>query len=252
MKTINSIVKSIKRNAKSCRKVLLQALLVINIPFFGGACGALGSCLVASSALLLSSCSEDDNTTEEYPNWQATNANYWNSLYTTTRQRISSGDASWKIIKNYSIEDTLNTGMNTDYIIVNVLKEGTGSGSPLYTDSVRVRYTGRLLPSTSYKDGYVFDTTNPNGLDDSQAAVTDFVVSGVVDGFSTALQHMHIGDQWEVYIPWTLGYGTKQSSSSNIPAYSVLRFTISLVAYSRGSKLPDFNAKPGHIEWVTE
>lgn len=202
--------------------------------------------------LLFSSCSEDDNTIEEFPNWQEANANYWNSLYSTTQQKVSSGDASWKIIKNFSIEDTLNTGKNTDYIIVNVLKNGTGSGCPIYTDSVRVRYTGRLLPSASYSEGYIFDTTNPNGIDDSQAAVADFVVSNVVDGFSTALQHMHIGDKWEVYIPWTLGYGTTQSASSSIPPYSVLRFTISLVAYSRSGNLPDFNAKPGNVEWVTE
>lgn len=202
--------------------------------------------------LLFSSCSEDDNTIEEFPNWQETNANYWNSLYSITQQKVSSGDASWKIIKNFSIEDTLNTGKNTDYIIVNVLKNGTGSGCPIYTDSVRVRYTGRLLPSASYSEGYIFDTTTPNGIDDSQAAVADFVVSNVVDGFSTALQHMHIGDKWEVYIPWTLGYGTTQSASSSIPPYSVLRFTISLVAYSRSGNLPDFNAKPGNVEWVTE
>lgn len=202
--------------------------------------------------LLFSSCSEDDNTIEEFPNWQETNANYWNSLYSTTQQKVSSGDASWKIIKNFSIEDTLNTGKNTDYIIVNVLKKGTGSGCPIYTDSVRVRYTGRLLPSASYSEGYIFDTTNPNGIDDSQAAVADFVVSDVVDGFSTALQHMHIGDKWEVYIPWTLGYGITQSASSSIPPYSVLRFIISLVAYSRSGNLPDFNAKPGNVEWVTE
>lgn len=202
--------------------------------------------------LLFSSCSEDDNTIEEFPNWQEANANYWNSLYSTTQQKVSSGDASWKIIKNFSIEDTLNTGKNTDYIIVNVLKNGTGSGCPIYTDSVRVRYTGRLLPSASYSEGYIFDTTNPNGIDDSQAAVADFVVSNVVDGFSTALQYMHIGDKWEVYIPWTLGYGTTQSASSSIPPYSVLRFTISLVAYSRSGNLPDFNAKPGNVEWVTE
>lgn len=204
--------------------------------------------------MLFSSCSEDDNITEEFPNWQETNANYWNNLYTTTLQKVSAGDASWKIIKNFSIEDSLNTGKNTDYIIVNVLNKGTGSGCPLYTDSVRVRYTGKLLPSTSYSEGYVFDTTNPDGIDDSQAAVADFAVNGgLVDGFTTALQHMHIGDKWEVYMPWTLGYGATESASGSIPAYSVLRFTISLVAYSHvGTSLPDFNAKPNKIGWVTE
>lgn len=213
----------------------------------------IGLLSIIGLLLPLVSCSEDDNTQEEYPNWQNANATYWNNLYSTTQQRISSGDTSWKIIKDYSLEDSLNTGRNTDYIIVNVLKEGTGSGSPLYTDSIRVRYTGRLLPSTSYTDGYIFDTTNSNNVPDSQAGVADFAVSGLVSGFQTAVQHMHIGDEWEVYIPWTLGYGDTQSSTSSIPAYSVLRFTISLVAYSRaGSKLPDFKAKRNNFVWVTE
>ena len=58
---------------------------------------------------------------------------------------------------------------------------------------------------------------------------------------------MHIGDKWLVYVPWTLAYG--ESGSGSIPGYSVLRFTIQLVAYSReGSSLPKFKAKRGRYE----
>lgn len=191
---------------------------------------------VATLAFSLSSCSESDNTVEEYPDWQNTNVTYWNNLYTTTQSKVNGGDASWKIIKSFSIQDTLSSP-NTDYIIVNVLTEGKGSGCPIYTDSVRVRYTGQLLPSTSYSNGYVFDTTNKNNAADSIAGAADFKVSGLTSGFATAVQHMHIGDVWEVYIPWTLGYGTEGSSS--IPGYSVLRFRIQLIAYARaGASLP--------------
>ncbi len=192
---------------------------------------------VAALALSLSACSESDNTVEEYPNWENKNATYWDSLYTATQTKVNNGDTSWKIIKSFSIEDTLKSSPKTDYIIVNVQTAGKGSGCPIYTDSVRVRYTGRLLPSTSYPSGYIFDTTNYNNAVDSISGVADFKVSGLTSGFATAVQHMHIGDIWEVYIPWTLGYGTEASSS--IPAYSVLKFRIQLVAYARaGSKLP--------------
>lgn len=191
---------------------------------------------VAVLALALSSCSESDNAVEEYPDWQNTNTTYWNNLYSTTQSKVNSGDAAWKIIKNFSIEDTLSSP-NTDYIIVNVLTAGKGSGCPLYTDSVRVRYTGQLLPSTSYPSGYVFDTTNKNNAADSISGVADLKVSGLTSGFATAVQHMHIGDVWEVYIPWTLGYGSEGSTS--IPGYSVLKFRIQLVAYARaGASLP--------------
>lgn len=196
------------------------------------------------SLLAFTSCSEKEDTTDEYPDWQNTNATYWDNLYTQTLSRISSGDASWKMLRSFSLEDTLQVE-RTSYIIVNVLREGTGSGCPLYTDSVRVRYTGRLLPSTSYPNGYVFQTTSPDGTTEQTAGVADLPVNGLIDGFSTALQHMHIGDVWDVYIPWTLGYGVNASANNTIPAYSVLRFNISLVAYAHaGSSLPKFRIKP--------
>lgn len=189
--------------------------------------------------LLLSSCSEtDDSSAVEYPDWQNTNVTYWNNLYTTTQQKIAGGDTSWKILRNYSLEDSLSTLKPTDYLIVHVLEEGNGSGSPLYTDSVRVRHAGRLLPSTSYPNGYYFD--NNAGSVEDNAGVSDMACSGLV--FSTALMYMHIGDKWEVYVPWTIGYG--ESGNETIPGYSVLRFTVQLLAYSRaGSALPDFKAK---------
>ena len=141
--------------------------------------------------LLLASCSESDDTVEEYPDWQATNTTYWTNIVSKAQTAIASGDTSWKLYRNFSIEDSLSSAPITDYIVVNVLESGTGSGSPLYTDSVRVRYEGRLLPSTSYADGYVFDTTWPDGTTDATAGVADFLVSGLTDGFATAVQHMH-------------------------------------------------------------
>lgn len=207
------------------RKLTGKTMLLL--PFF-----------IAALVLSLSACSESDDTVEEYPNWENKNASYWDSLYTATQAKVSSGDSSWKIIKNFSLEDTL-TSSKTDYIIVNVQTAGKGSGSPLYTDSVRVRYTGQLLPSTSYPSGYIFGTTNYNEAADSISGTADFKVSGLTSGFATAVQHMHIGDVWMVYVPWTLGYGTDGSSS--IPGYSVLRFRIQLIAYARaGSKLPNW------------
>jgi len=197
--------------------------------------------------LLLASCSESDDTVEEYPDWQNKNTAYWTSTVSKAQAAIAKGDTSWKIFRNYSIEDTLSSAPITDYIVVNVLESGTGSGSPLYTDSVRVRYEGRLLPSTSYSNGYVFDTTWPDGTTDATAGVADFQVRVLTDGFATAVQHMHIGDKWLVYVPWTLAYG--ESGNSSIPGYSVLRFTIQLVAYSHaGSSLPPFKAKRGWYE----
>lgn len=200
----------------------------------------------------LSSCSEDDNEVEEFPDWQEYNEAYWNELYSTTEQKIASGDTSWKIIRNYSFTENA-VLENTDYIIVNVKEEGTGSGCPLYTDSVRVHYQGRLLPSTSYSAGYLFDSSWTGDFDARTAIPAKLAIDGVIDGWATALQNMHIGDHWVVYIPYTLAYGKSDyGTSTTIPGYSTLIFDITLVAYWRaGTSGPDFKSKQGGV-WIEE
>ena len=194
-----------------------------------------------SMPLLFTACSETEETQQEYPNWESTNTTYWNTLYTTTQSKISGGDTSWKLFKTYTKQDSI-SGVNTDYIIVHVKQAGTGSGTPFSTDSVSVRYTGQLLPSTSYPAGYIFDTTSPAGTTDATAGVAHMAINSLTDGFATALQHMHIGDKWDVYVPWTLAYGAK--GNKRIPGYSVLKSEISLLAYARaGSALPKFRVR---------
>lgn len=203
--------------------------------------------LLFAFLLLPVSCSEESDEVEEFPHWEKTNTDYWNNLYAETTQRIASGDTDWKILKKWSLPDTTQA-KNTQCIIVHVLNEGTGSGSPLYTDSVRVHYTGHLLPSTSYSEGYQFGTSFTNGSTAETSAPAQFLVSQLTDGFCTAVQHMHIGDKWEVYVPSDLGYGDTGNGSA-IPGHSVLVFDIQLVSYYRaGTDVPDFQAKPWHFE----
>lgn len=198
--------------------------------------------LFCCSPLLFVACGEEDDTVEEFPNWQERNQQYWDSLYSTAQALIASGDSTWKIYRSWSMPDSISLA-STYYIVVHVEEEGTGSGCPLYTDSVRVHYYGQLLPSTSYPEGYEFDSSySTDDHDRYTSAPVQFLVSSLSDGFATALQHMHIGDQWEVYVPWPLGYGV--SGSGSIPGYSVLRFNIYLQSYYRaGVDVPDFKAK---------
>lgn len=198
---------------------------------------------------LLSSCSESDNEEEEFPNWKKTNEQYFNNLYAMAKSSADMGDKSWKVIRQWSLEES--TAKDSyDYIVVNVLENGTGSGCPLYTDSVKVHYEGRLLPSTSYPDGYVFDKSFTGEFNPATALPAKFAVSGMIDGFTTALQYMHIGDRWKVYIPYQLGYGS--SASGSIPAYSTLVFDVTLVSYYRaGVEVPDSKARPA-TGWIEE
>lgn len=202
---------------------------------------AIAAAMLLAMPLLFTACSETNETQEEYPDWRNKNQTFWNRLYTETRRHATAGYTSWKIFKTYTKQDSI-SGVNTDYIIVHVKQAGTGSGTPLGTDSVSVRYTGQLLPSTSYPAGYIFDTTSPAGTTDATAGVAHMAINSLTDGFATALQHMHIGDKWDVYVPWTLAYGEKGNKS--IPGYSVLKFEISLLAYARaGSALPKFKVR---------
>lgn len=194
---------------------------------------------------VIASCSEDDNTVEEFPDWQNRNETYFAGVYD---QAKANADGTWKLIRSYALEDTIPTTYD-DYIAVKVLRAGTGSGCPMFSDSVKVNYRGRLIPSTSYADGYVFDESYVGEYNPATALPSTMYVGGTVDGFATALQHMHIGDYWRVYIPYWLGYGT--SGSSSIPAYSTLIFDIELVAYYRaGVDVPDTRAAEG--VWITE
>lgn len=195
--------------------------------------------------LCFMACSESDDTVEEFPDWKNRNEAYFNDIYEKAK---SINDGSWKIIRNYTLEDTIPTS-NTDYIVVEVLEEGNGSGCPMFTDSVLVNYRGRIIPSTSYPDGYVFDQSYTGDYNPQTAMPSQLYVGSLIDGFATALQYMHIGDRWRVYIPYQMGYGT--TATTSIPAYSTLIFDISLVAYYRAGVSPDpWYVKQGR--WITK
>ena len=180
-----------------------------------------------TAAMLLVACSEENNTAEEFPNWQQKNESYFNALYADVSKGLSSYD-SWKILRKWSLQDDV-TASASDHIVVRVIENGEGTETPLYTDSVAVIYSGRLLPSTSYPTGYVFDKSYVGEFHPQTAKARGFRISGLTDGFSTALQYMKKGDRWEIYVPANLGYGALGSSSAGIPGHSVLIFDMMLV-----------------------
>jgi len=211
--------------------------------------------LLVMAVFALSSCSEDDNTVDEYANWQERNEKAFADTLAMANAQISAGNTGeWKVIRTWSKQnqkpaqdlsgnDFSLTYKDYDNIVVHVIEEGKGSGCPMYTDSVKVSYQGRMLGTDSYPDGYVFDKTFEGSYDKATAQLTSFAVGGVVDGFATALMNMHIGDHWVVYIPYQLGYDANPPTNSVIPAYSMLRFEIVLDSYYRpGQKVPESRA----------
>ncbi|PTL33433.1 peptidylprolyl isomerase [Prevotella sp. oral taxon 376] len=203
--------------------------------------------LMLAGLLSLAACSETDTSQEEFADWQQKNETYFKNLYQTAQGNT----AKYKIFKNWSFTADKATKPE-DHIVVEVLKSGTGSGCPLYTDSVAVHYEGRLIPSATYSGGYTFNKTWAGDYNLQTMKTVTLSPSKSVDGFTTAVMNMHIGDRWKVYIPYQLGYGTSTPSNSTIPAYSTLIFDITLVAYSRaGTHIPTIQAKPSFV-WIDE
>lgn len=95
-----------------------------------------------------------------------------------------------------------------------VLNAGEGK-KPTSADSVRTHYHGTLV------DGTVFDSSYDRG----QPA--EFPVSGVIAGWTEALQLMGEGSKWRLYVPSELAYGAQAVGS--IPAHSTLIFDVELL-----------------------
>lgn len=102
-----------------------------------------------------------------------------------------------------------------------VLKAGDGP-KPTATDTVVCNYKGTLI------DGKEFDSSYKRG----QPAT--FPVSGVIKGWTEALQLMPVGSKWELFIPADLAYGDRQAGPDITPG-STLIFEVELMSIQQKS-----------------
>ena len=205
------------------------------------------SCLALLAAAALASCEETGQTDTEHYDWCNRNNVYFAERMAEARAAVAQAKAAygndweahcaWRTFRSATKPtDPAAAAMTTDSICCKVIDRGTGTGFPYSTDSVRVNYVGRLMPSDAYATGYVFDYSGLYATDDYVFSPTlstpaHLLVGSTVDGFATALQHMRIGDRWLVYIPWQLGYG--EVAKDAIPAYSTLVFDLQLKGFAR-------------------
>lgn len=102
----------------------------------------------------------------------------------------------------------------------------TGDGKqPKDTDTVTTHYVGTLI------DGREFDSSVKRGQPAS------FPVKGVIKGWTEALQLMHVGDKWQLFIPSDLAYGATKRSEL-IEANSTLIFEIELLSIKDTAEKP--------------
>jgi FKBP-type peptidyl-prolyl cis-trans isomerase FklB len=137
--------------------------------------------------------------------------------YMAEREKVK-GEESLKKGKTFLEENKSKPGVKVtasglQYI---VLKEGTGA-KPGLNDKVTTHYEGRLI------DGSVFDSSIERG----QPAT--FPVSGVIPGWTEALQMMPVGSKYKLFVPSELAYG-ERGAGGKIPGNSVLIFEVELLS----------------------
>lgn len=131
--------------------------------------------------------------------------------------------------------------------------------TPLYTSTLKVHYTLYDTKSVMeyFEDNNIltdrqnrtnaalmnkvfFDPScKADTLESKQVEFFDnFTAGSVITGWGDALQTMHIGDSWLLFIPWYLAYG-QTGSGKNIDPYTNLFFRLELVDITEyGAPLP--------------
>lgn len=96
-----------------------------------------------------------------------------------------------------------------------VIKKGSGK-KPGLSDTVVAHYRGTLIDGTEFDSSY------------SRGEPTEFPVTGVIKGWTEALQMMPVGSKWKLYIPSDLAYGSR-AAGPQIGPNSTLIFDIELI-----------------------
>lgn len=145
-----------------------------------------------------------------------------NASFAVMRERMEAEAAEKAKLAQQAGIDFLQANAEKDGVVslasglqYQILQEGEGE-RPGLDSQVRTHYHGTLI------DGTVFDSSYERG----QPA--EFPVTGVIAGWTEALQLMPVGSKWRLYVPSELAYGARAIGS--IPAHSTLVFDVELLA----------------------
>jgi len=113
-----------------------------------------------------------------------------------------------------------------------ILKEGTGP-KPTATDSVVCNYKGTLINGTEFDSSY------------KRGEPATFPVTGVIKGWTEALQLMPVGSKWQLFIPSDLAYGPRGTPGGPIGPNATLIFEVELISIKDKNPPPDKVPAPG-------
>lgn len=142
------------------------------------------------------------------------------NMFMMQREKVK-GEANLKVGQDFleankKKEGVKVTASGLQYV---VMKEGTGP-KPTLNDKVTTHYHGTLI------DGTVFDSS----VDRGQPA--SFPVSGVIPGWTEALQLMGVGSKWKLFVPANLAYG-ERGAGGKIGPNSTLIFEVELISIDK-------------------
>jgi FKBP-type peptidyl-prolyl cis-trans isomerase FklB len=112
-----------------------------------------------------------------------------------------------------------------------ILTPGTGS-KPAATDTVVCNYKGTLINGTE------FDSSSKHG------GPATFPVSGVIKGWTEALQLMPVGSKWQLFIPPDLAYG-ERGAGADIGPDATLIFEVELESIKPKEASQEPTKEPG-------
>lgn len=192
--------------------------------------------LLPLAALLFASC-EEVQEASKYDNWQARNEAFIDSIARETGGLIIDSEekaAAVEVGRLFAIATTAGTMSGDQYVYCKKITANPDGRRPLYTESVSAYYYGTLITGDRFDGNFTgysaLDQDTLNATDKAPTefdAPSEFSVSGVIAGWTAALQLMKTGERWMLYIPYQSGYGT--SGDRNILGYSALTFDLDLV-----------------------
>ena len=109
-----------------------------------------------------------------------------------------------------------------------IVKSGFGR-HPSPADTVEIAYSARLI------DGRLVDSA-------SEDLPANLQVNSLMPGLREALEHMQVGDRWQLFIPAGLGFGSKGNAA--VPPGQTLVFDIALLAATRPSQAQSSDGNP--------
>ena len=158
-----------------------------------------------------------DNSLFDYASADKYLRAYVDELRVASFHDIKDNNEQW-LADNKTKKDVVTLPSGLQYRII---KQGEGK-SPQAADVIVCHYTAKLI------DGRQFESTYDQGTP------MKAYPSGVIPAWREALPKMKVGSVWELYVPYSLGYGSG-GVKDKVPPFATLIYKIELLDVEKGS-----------------